>query len=120
MNDQFAEIIGGILRDVDAPGRWRVLIVDSFSLKIVNASCKMADILEEQVTCTYSSFFFTNTLISVVVEDLSRKRQPYPSQDGIYFISPTQESIQAVITDYMRGNPPYAKAHLYFTSGNSL
>ena len=36
---------------VQPPGRWKILVIDSNSLRILTAVCKMHDILEESVTC---------------------------------------------------------------------
>ncbi|KAJ3137919.1 vacuolar sorting protein VPS33/slp1 [Physocladia obscura] len=61
----------------------------------------MSDILEENVT---------------LVEDISRARTSYPSKEAIYFISPNSDSITALINDFTRPKPMYAKAHVFFTS----
>ncbi|KAJ3201238.1 vacuolar sorting protein VPS33/slp1 [Entophlyctis luteolus] len=61
----------------------------------------MADILEENVT---------------LVEDVSRNRTSYPTKEAIYFISPIIESVTALINDFTRPKPMYAKAHVFFTA----
>jgi syntaxin-binding protein 1 len=50
-----------MLREVDPPGRWKVLVVDPQSLNLLNSCCKMSEILTENVT---------------VVEGLLKKRNP--------------------------------------------
>ncbi|ORZ12621.1 hypothetical protein BCR42DRAFT_74663 [Absidia repens] len=42
------------IKGVQPPGKWKIVVVDSKSIEILNASCKMYDILEENVTCMYS------------------------------------------------------------------
>ncbi|KAJ3270376.1 vacuolar sorting protein VPS33/slp1, partial [Borealophlyctis nickersoniae] len=51
-----------------------------------------------------------------LVEDITRKRQGYPSSDAIYFIGPTETCVDKLIEDFSRPKPMYAAAHLYFTS----
>ena len=77
---------------------WKILLTDKYSLRILSAACKMHNILEENVT---------------LVEDISKKRQPYVQMDAIYFISPIESSVQQAINDF-RGQPLYAAAHFFF------
>ncbi|KAI8986321.1 hypothetical protein BDB01DRAFT_785165 [Pilobolus umbonatus] len=37
------------IRSVKPPGKWKIIVVDSKSTQIINAACKMFDILEENV-----------------------------------------------------------------------
>ncbi|KAI8984345.1 hypothetical protein BDF20DRAFT_859383 [Mycotypha africana] len=41
-----------LIKSVNPTGRWKLVVVDSMSAKILNSACKMYDILEENVTCT--------------------------------------------------------------------
>ncbi|TPX45932.1 hypothetical protein SeMB42_g00060 [Synchytrium endobioticum] len=85
-----------------APGKWKIMVVDPSALKILKTACKMEDIIDEKVT---------------VVEDIFNKsRQPYPTQDAIYFISPNNEAVSAFIDDF-KAKPMYARAHVYCTAG---
>ncbi|KAJ3410635.1 vacuolar sorting protein VPS33/slp1 [Chytridiales sp. JEL 0842] len=95
-------ILGDVIREIKPPNRWKVLVADTLTLKILNSACKLDEILEENVT---------------IVESLERRRQPFADLEAIYFITPTPESIDLVIADYTRGRPPYAAAHLFFTAG---
>lgn len=63
-------------------------------------------------------FHFLLPLFTVVVESLERKRAPYPNLDAIYFVSATEESVKLMIDDFAKGKPPYAAAHIFFTSGS--
>jgi syntaxin-binding protein 1 len=37
------------IKSVQPPGKWKIIVVDSKSVRILNAACKMYDILEENV-----------------------------------------------------------------------
>ena len=43
-------IVVDMIRSVQSTSRWKIVVVDAGSLKIINTSCKMTDILEENVT----------------------------------------------------------------------
>ncbi|KAJ3374088.1 vacuolar sorting protein VPS33/slp1 [Allomyces arbusculus] len=97
-------IINDMVRHVQPAGKWKVMVVDPISMRILNHSVKMFDILDENVT---------------LVELITKKRQPYPSLDAIYFLSPTPEAIAYFINDFCPGGgrkPLYAAAHLFFLS----
>lgn len=87
-----------------AAGKWKVLILDSAALKIVNAAVKMNELMDENIT---------------LVETLEKRRQPYPNLEAIYFVSPTIESVTRIIEDftrnkYNRDGRLYYAAHLFF------
>lgn len=46
-----------LIKTVNPTGRWKLVVVDSLSNKILNSACKMYDILEENVR-GYQFFFF--------------------------------------------------------------
>ncbi|KAL1917572.1 uncharacterized protein VTP21DRAFT_3965 [Calcarisporiella thermophila] len=93
------------IRAVQPPSRYKVLVADPPALKILSASCQMYDILEEQVT---------------LVENITKQRQPYPSLEAIYLLTPVPASFKRLIEDFSRPQGPmYAAAHLIFTSGLS-
>lgn len=94
-------IVVDMIRSVQSTSRWKIVVVDAGSLKIINTSCKMTDILEENVT---------------LIEDISRKRTSYSQKDAIYFLSATAESVASLIGDFSGTKPMYATAHVFFTS----
>ncbi|KXS09655.1 Sec1-like protein [Gonapodya prolifera JEL478] len=113
-------IINDIIRAVNpgdpsgSTGRWKLLVTDPKSLRILTSCAKMYDVLEENVT---------------LIENIERKRQPYPELDAVYFISPTELSIERFIDDTLYGGgivertrdgsvgkPLYAAAHVFFTT----
>lgn len=51
-----------------------------------------------------------------MVENIEKKRQPYPTLEAIYFLTPCRESILRLVDDFSR-TPTYKAAHVHFTSG---
>lgn len=56
-----------------------------------------------------------------MVEQLEKRRQPYPSLDAIYFCDPSEASIQKIISDFSpkkssKETGLYQSIHLFFTS----
>ncbi|CAO3675534.1 unnamed protein product [Umbelopsis vinacea] len=91
------------IKSVQPAGRWKIVVVDSRSLKILSSACRMYDILEENVT---------------LVENIEKQRQPYPNLEAIYILTPCIESASRLVDDFARkGGPMYAAAHVHFTNG---
>ena len=94
------KILNEVIRSVKVPGEWKALILDPLSTRVVSSCCKMRDIVMEGVT---------------IVEDLLKGRQSLPLE-AIYFVSPTDNSVQAIIDDFKdSNNPRYTAAHIFFT-----
>ncbi|KAG0189218.1 vacuolar sorting protein VPS33/slp1 [Apophysomyces sp. BC1034] len=92
-----------LIKSVQPAGRWKLVVVDSLSLKILNSACKMYDILEENVT---------------LVENIEKPRQPYPSVEAVYILTPCIESCTRLVDDFSRDDGPmYAAAHVHFING---
>lgn len=94
-------ILSDVLRHNQKSGKveWRVLVVDKFSIKILNSTVKMHQLSAEGIT---------------LVETLERRREPMPNMEAIYFITPTEESITLLMNDFKKGSL-YKAAHVYVT-----
>ena len=75
--------------------------MDKVTTKVMSYTCKMADIIEEGIS---------------VVEDLNRRRQPFPAMVAIYFIQPSEENVITFMSDLSRNSPLYKKAYVFFSS----
>lgn len=97
------DMIEGVQRTLGSSSSdWSVLIVDERALRIIGSCLRMFDVMEENI---------------VVIENLKMKRQPFPSFPGIYFVTPTEESINHIIEDFSTpGKAVYKNAHIFFTS----
>lgn len=66
------------IKGVQPPGKWKIVVVDSKSIEILNASCKMYDILEENVSLSIKTkqathlFFFSSNSFTVSLDFLYR------------------------------------------------
>ncbi|KAI7748600.1 hypothetical protein M8C21_012400, partial [Ambrosia artemisiifolia] len=72
---------------------WKVLIMDKVTMKVMSASCKMADITDQGIS---------------LVEQLFKRREPMPNMDAIYYIQPIKENLIMLISD-MSGREPLYK-----------
>jgi len=85
------------------PGKleWRVLVVDTLSMRMVSACTKMHELSAEGIT---------------IVETVEKKREPMPAMEAIYLITPTERSVKCLMADFQSQNrTQYRGAHVYFT-----
>ncbi|KAH8356213.1 hypothetical protein KR200_008292 [Drosophila serrata] len=101
---------------------WRVLVVDKLGMRMVSACTKMHEISAEGITCKSSFFQICRLKIQnyitnfTVVEDINKKREPLPTMDAIYLITPSDESVRSLIRDFENpARPTYRYAHVFFT-----
>lgn len=52
-----------------------------------------------------------------MVENIEKRRQPYPTLEAMYFLTPCRESILRLVDDFSTKPPTYKAAHVHFTSG---
>ena len=102
---------------------WRILLVDQLSMRMVSACCKMHEIAAEGITCKLSSTWFhfssPNWILCTVVEDLNKKREPIPSMEAIYLITPCDSSVRGLMNDFQSpSRAKYKCCHIYFTEGS--
>ncbi|EIN09586.1 Sec1-like snare protein [Punctularia strigosozonata HHB-11173 SS5] len=88
------------IRSVNPPGRWKILVIDEHSQKLLNAVLKQFDILEENVT---------------LIESITTNRDPQQFE-AIYMVMPTSENVGRIIRDF-EGRQQYTGAHLFFIDG---
>ncbi|KAF8934377.1 vacuolar sorting protein VPS33/slp1 [Haplosporangium gracile] len=95
-------IIGSI-DSIQPPERYKIVVLDAKTNKIVLSACKMFDIMDRNVT---------------LVEMLESKRQAYASLEAVYLLTPCMESVQRLMDDYPNDSPTgkYKAAHVLFTA----
>ena len=84
---------------------YKVLVMDDISTTVISSVLTMYDITERKV---------------IDVQNFTKKRQPFPELDVVYFVTPTVDNVRFIIADFPASKggtkPKYAAAHIIFTS----
>ncbi|XP_038269058.1 syntaxin-binding protein 3 isoform X1 [Dermochelys coriacea] len=80
---------------------WKIIILDDFTTKLLSSCGRMTDLLAEGITA---------------VENVYKNREPVPHMKAIYFITPTEKSVDGLIKDFVsKSSSKYKAAYVYFT-----
>ncbi|CDJ52937.1 syntaxin binding protein, putative [Eimeria brunetti] len=91
-----------MVRRVGGPGNYIAMVVDDKTLNVLSSCCSVYDVLNDGVT---------------IVELISKQRQPLPELNALYFLSPSEDSVRALIEDFKdERKPQYRSAYVYFAS----
>lgn len=53
-----------------------------------------------------------------IVEDVYKRREPLPTMDCIYLVTPTSKAVNAIMADFDNLNRAmYRNVHIFFTEG---
>ncbi|KAG8717169.1 vacuolar sorting protein VPS33/slp1 [Ceratobasidium sp. 394] len=89
------------IRSVNPPGRWKVMVVDDHSKRLLGAVLKDNDVLQENVT---------------LIEGINTHRGEQ-SLEAMYLLMPTSQNVERIIADFSEGRKLYSGAHLFFIDG---
>ncbi|KJE93701.1 vesicle transporter [Capsaspora owczarzaki ATCC 30864] len=97
-------IMDGVIRRIKPENNFKILVLDHLSTRVISSVCRMYDIMDEGVT---------------LVENIAKKRRAFRQYEAIYLVSPTEQSVNAIIADFDKqhvSEVQYKKAHIFFTS----
>jgi len=74
--------------------------VDALTMKMVSTCFQMHELSKEKI---------------MLVELVDKPRHEYPNSEAIYFLTPTQSSVELMLKDFTLSTSIYKAAHIYFT-----
>ncbi|KAF8317774.1 Sec1-like snare protein [Cantharellus anzutake] len=89
------------IRSVDPPGKWKILVVDEHSQRLLSSVLKTYDILAENVT---------------LIEAINSHRT-VQTQEAMYLLTSTTANVERIIADFSDGRKQYGGAHVFFLDG---
>ncbi|KAG5647489.1 hypothetical protein DXG03_009425 [Asterophora parasitica] len=90
------------IRSVNPPGKWKILVVDDFTQKLLGTVLKQFDILQENVT---------------LIESINNNREIQSGFEAMYLLMPTSQNVNRIIQDFAGTVKQYGGAHLFFIEG---
>lgn len=76
------------------------MVVDEVTVKVLSSACSVSDLMEEGIS---------------VIEDVHKKRQPFPHMPALYFVRPANDVLRIVASDF-EGKALYSSAHVFLSS----
>ncbi|KAL8446836.1 hypothetical protein Emag_004597 [Eimeria magna] len=98
-----AGLLEEMVRQAAGSGNYIAMVVDEKTLRVLSSCCSVYDVLYDGVT---------------VIELLSKQRQPLPELNALYFLSPSEDSIRALIDDFKDERKPHYRAAYVYLSSN--
>jgi syntaxin-binding protein 1 len=87
---------------LDSWAGWSVLVMDDDATRVISSAIGMYDIMERKV---------------MLVEDLFKKRAPFPDRAAIYLLAPSEKSVDKMLEDFAGDKPLYGQAAFIFFLG---
>ena len=84
-------------------GDFKILVCDKVGTQILSACMRMHELMDHGIT---------------LVEDITKARQPIPSSPVLYFVSPTEANVHAIVKEWAIKDI-YKEAHIFFTSDST-
>ena len=114
----FAEFLEAI-RSIQPQDKWRDLVVDLFSRKLLFAVLDKKEVLGQKITgeCVFDQHVLSAIDLVEGVEEISEYRSPQPNQEAMYLLMPTTQNVDRVIAEFSNGQKQHSIVHLFFIEG---
>ncbi|KAL5531405.1 hypothetical protein ACEPAG_4282 [Sanghuangporus baumii] len=98
VREKFLEAIRSV--HPEPPQRWKALVLDEHSQRILYNVLKRNDVLEENV-----STIFLNS---------DRLYEAQPEQEAMYLLMPTTKNVERIVEEFSNGRRQFKRVHLFF------